>query len=132
MRKKKMTKVYVVTDGEYDYYHIVAIFSNKDKAEDFLSKYNFSECHDAEIEVYELDKYDFDIVKPVIRVRIDLERNEISETKKLVGNVFCLNIHHSDLFKTLEIDVYSDDEKEAIKIAKEKWLKWKKNRIVKE
>ena len=47
-----MTKVYVVTSGEYSDYKIEGVFSNSDKAKEFA---DFIEEEPARVEEYELD-----------------------------------------------------------------------------
>ena len=47
----EMSDVYVVTEGEYEDYHIVAIFSTLEKAEAFTDRFN----SEYDIESFELD-----------------------------------------------------------------------------
>lgn len=52
-----MSKVYIVTDGEYSDYHIESCFSTKKKAQEYIKnakKVNGS-CYDPNIEEWELD-----------------------------------------------------------------------------
>lgn len=50
-------KLYVVTQGEYSDYHIEKIFLDKDKAE------NYAKYHRAEVEEWETDDEDYEIIK---------------------------------------------------------------------
>jgi len=50
-------KVYVVTAGEYSDYRILAVFSDREKAESLVRFWNQYETDDARIEEYVLDEY---------------------------------------------------------------------------
>lgn len=52
-----MSKVYIVTDGEYSDYHIEACFSTKKKAQQYIknAKKVKESCYDPNIEEWELD-----------------------------------------------------------------------------
>lgn len=51
-----MSKVYIVTEGEYSDYHIEEVFSTRKKAEEFIEKYKeVEEYWYGEIEEYEID-----------------------------------------------------------------------------
>lgn len=49
-----MDKVYVVTSGKYDAYHIDCVFSTKEKAMEYVALHNIT-SNDYDIEEYELD-----------------------------------------------------------------------------
>lgn len=49
-----MDKVYVVTSGKYNAYHIDCVFSTKEKAMEYVALHNIT-SNDYDIEEYELD-----------------------------------------------------------------------------
>lgn len=107
-----MKKVYVVTAGEYSDYHIEAVFSDKKKATELISKSSH-----LEIEEYEIDK----AISDFIYIQVDMKKNgDISRTMKQIG------IFYSDGFSMFNMDdeliwiVKTDDEKRAIKVTNEK------------
>lgn len=48
-----MRDVYIVTEGEYDYYCIIGVFSTKEKAEEYIRRYPWRDCR---IEEYPIDE----------------------------------------------------------------------------
>ena len=54
-----LTKVFIVTAGEYSDYHIVGVFNDKSLAESFIKLTNLKEdyiCRDVKIEEYPINK----------------------------------------------------------------------------
>ena len=64
-----MTKVYVVTEGSYSDYHIVAIFSDKNNADIHAALLNSTESFydEAIVEEWDVDDVEIDTCKKLIR-----------------------------------------------------------------
>jgi len=64
-----MTKVYVVTEGSYSDYHIVAIFSDKNNADIHAALLNSTESFydEARVEEWDVDDVEIDTCKKLIR-----------------------------------------------------------------
>jgi hypothetical protein len=122
-RSDEAQKIYVVTAGCYSAYHIVGVFSTKEKAEEFVKKYNktASDLNKAEIEEYILDQLERDLPPghKLFFVRMTREGvvREVEEVKlsdfygfdfgfDLSGNLFCT--------------VSAKDQAHAVKIVNER------------
>lgn len=68
-------KHYVIMYGDYDYEEdcVLGVTSNKDLAEDYVSKYNQGKTEEAHIEVFE-DMYEMDYSNPVYRISYNKKR----------------------------------------------------------
>jgi len=119
-----MGKVYVVTAGKYSDYHILAIFSDRRKAEEYKIKYEEVVGEEAWIEEYVLNpskKRWF-----IITVWMDREGNVIDVYKSentgpedigFQGFDCCYGEKNVEYFRW---GVETDDVKKAIKVANEK------------
>ena len=113
-------KVYIVTEGVYSDYHIVAVFSDKKLAENFVAKYKGSKRYDeVRIEEYNLDvppeKWDW------IFVRMDREGNVLEywsevSTEPLEPNP---SKPEFDIEGNLILYVNTDSVEKAVKVANE-------------
>ena len=57
-----MPTVYVVTSGDYDYYHIDGIFSTKKKAEEYVKAPNLLSYQ------YDIEEFELDALQPYLKV----------------------------------------------------------------
>ena len=57
-----MTTIYVVTSGDYDYYHIDGIFSTKEKAEEYIKAPNLLSYQ------YDIEEFELDALQPYLKV----------------------------------------------------------------
>lgn len=111
-----MTKVYVLTSGSYSDYHIIGIFSTKERAE-FISKKLDS---NNEIEEYELDEigkdnrfvYDCYFGKDGIDVAV-IDQTWSTYKLNIVDDFRSKQWHQSNFV----VSVLAEDEEHAIKIA---------------
>ena len=120
-----MNKIYLVSAGDYsDYsdYRIIAFFSTKEKAQEFME--TFKEQYN-EIEEFNLDSDYVDKIKngySIWHVRMkrngDVEKISLLEnTVVSIENMFCLITNGKEF---LVYDVFAKSEEHAIKIANEK------------
>ncbi len=125
MRREVLKKVYIVTTGEYSDYHIVAAFSKKEKAEQFLEfieankKYVYDRYR---IEELVLDKTGDLLERGYRWYEIDMDRN---------GSVLRVEERGIDAEDYIDIwgnnirvTVLAKSEKHAIKIVNEKRIMW--------
>lgn len=74
-----MAKIFIVTSGEYSDYHIDAVFSTREKAEEYADI-----CGpDYEIEEYEVDA-PVDNKDGIWKVRLDMQSGAIDSVEKLI------------------------------------------------
>ena len=117
-------KVYVVTEGYYSDYKILAVFSTREKAERYIKlcqKYR-DLLNSLEIEEFELDREPEEYVYTFVRMNRD---GNVIEVRKTVldswlasawndpANVNC------DVYGNMYLYVRTDDVKKAIKVANE-------------
>lgn len=89
-----MTSVFVVTDGQYSDYHIVAIFATKEEAEAFTNGAVGSKSrsgYESDVDIVEWllgpPKDDSDEYRPTWQVWVDLETGDLSKEQfTLAGN----------------------------------------------
>lgn len=111
--------VYVVTSGEYSDYTIHAVFSTKEKAEEYIDHGEyFSDSY--EIEEYELDSENPDMSEKLYEIDIDYNTFDAN----LVFIHSCSQ-EQVDIFKMIDSDtmrmwILTTDSKRAIKIASER------------
>lgn len=73
-------KVYIVTEGEYSDYGIEAVFSTKEKANEYVQQHG-SDCR---IEEYDIDQ-EVKRESKIWRIAINLENNEVLSVKPEFG-----------------------------------------------
>jgi len=117
-----MSKVYIVTTGEYSDYGIVNVFSTKELAKNYVrAVYGIGE---ADIEEYYVDKYPKQIDKNLKHWSIEMLKNGNAGRCWVSDNYEEDDIHYhvSNLFDTEYLYVYcwAKDKQHAIKIANEK------------
>lgn len=111
--------VYVVTSGEYSGYSIHAVFSTKEKAEEYIAHDGyFSDSY--EIEEYVLDGEQPDMSEKLYEIDIDYNTFDAN----LVFMHSCSQ-EQVDMFKMIDSDtmrmwILTTDSKRAIKIASER------------
>jgi len=112
-----MKKVYIVTQGSYSDYHIVNVFSTKEKADTYVK-----ECG-GDINEFELDLPRNEWWEITIRMRKDGEikdkysfDREYHTYSKYQASHFCCY----DTYGNFVYSVVTDDEKIAIKVTNEK------------
>lgn len=116
-------KVFAVTSGIYSDYHIVAIFSTEQKANEFVEKYKVEKRDYVDIEPYELDKHDEGEMIPTFRVHVLRDGNisyheiELAEKQK---PTYCKEEYFGDIV----VYIQTEDQERAYKVAKEKWREW--------
>lgn len=128
-----MRKIYAVTAGAYSDYHIVALCSDRNKAEEICAVYNrshtFGGWGDASIEEYR-DGSRMDLDRPVYEVRIG---KDLYDATELTGGnkveAMCANWHPFNQIYTngtfLFLNIYADNDKQAIKIAQDKYAEYR-------
>ena len=115
--KNKIDKVYIVTEGSYEDYAIVAVFTNKEKANKFIDKYIYKSYYEVRIEEWSVDvpedKWYWTFVRMDIDGKVHEIKKEVSATK-LKPNP---EEPDFDISHNLILYVNTSDETEAIKIA---------------
>lgn len=128
-----MKKVYVVTKGCYSDYHIVSVWSDKEKAEK-IAKYWSYGCDSAEVEEWELDPdmpddissmkeyYHIKYARPIGFDKGFWTAEKISKHGKDAENDVEWTMERNN-YSWFEMDIFTDcvkDEDHAIKIAQDK------------
>ena len=133
-----MTKVYLLTQGSYSDYHIVAAYSTKERADAGLAKYtrDSSEYTMAKLEEYELDSYipitDYWISAILKDGTVSGAKRDVLYPSDTPRRKAGANFYQSGV----EFYIPTDDKERAIKIALEKWTQiqaqnmWGNNRAL--
>lgn len=110
-----MKKVYVVTDGCYSDYHIVAVFSTKEKSEEYIAYHGTN----YRMEEYSLDK-EFEREESVWCVSIDMQDGTASACRL---NYYFEEVNTCTIEECGQHSIYfyviADTSKKAIKVAHE-------------
>lgn len=123
-------KIYIVTEGEYSDYHICAVFSTREKAEEYVQSHGT----DYGIEEYDLDE-DVERGVKLWYVAIAIKNNEIIETCPTEYRVeemtdtcrIKVNWHGEPI---MYFYVQSETMDRAIKIASERFAAVKSNEYI--
>lgn len=123
-------KIYIVTEGEYSDYHICAVFSKREKAEEYV------QCHGTS---YSIEEYDLDeeIKREVKlwRVAVAIDNNEIIETcpteyrVEEMTDTCCIRVNWNGE-TIMYFYVQSETMDRAIKIASERLAAVKANEYI--
>lgn len=111
--------VYIVTSGEYSDYSIHAVFSTKEKAEEYIAHNGyFSDSY--EIEEYVMDGEQPDMSKKLYEIDIDYNTFDAN-----LVFIYSYSQEQVDTFKMIDSDtmrmwILTTDSKRAIKIASER------------
>jgi hypothetical protein len=127
----KMKTVYILTEGSYSDYHIVATFSTKELAEEAQKH-----CPNSDIEEYELDALEIPEHPPghtAWGVHINAKTNTINWTNQQtsLGGYFKPNEKYyegggvSGELNTFIVYCWARDKEHAEKIALDKYYQWK-------
>lgn len=126
-----MTTVYVLTEGEYSDYHIVALFSSREKAEEARAL-----CPDSEVEEYELDALEIpEYPKGCVGWTICINANDNTINRAFQCEALCNNFNpeeiyldggrHPSAFPIFMVKCWARDKEHAEKIALDKFYQWK-------
>ena len=128
-----MEYIYAVTAGAYSDYHIVALCSDRNKAEKICEVYNrsytFGGWGEASVKEYR-DGSRIDLDRPVFEVSIygDLyEAKELSGEDKIEAvyeNWHPFNLIYTNNGTFFFLDIYADSKEQAIKIAQDKYAEY--------
>ena len=112
-----MSKVYVVTDGEYSDYHICAIFSTLPKAQAYREEFDYGDIEPIEVDDPEVGQGFFrvEMARSGAVVHIDHE-----EGKEKACFYFSKLLPSEGSFTSLRCVVETDDKERAIKVVNEK------------
>ena len=134
-----MKTIYILTEGDYSDYHIVATFSTKELAEEAQNH-----CPNSDIEVYELDALEIPEHPPghtAWTVNINAKTNTINWTNpynSLDGFAPAEKYYEggglSGAVDTFVVYCWARDKEHAEKIALDKFYQWKwekENEVVK-
>lgn len=133
-----MIIVYAVESGQYSDYHINAIFSTKELAQEFIDSSKFSTYDDPSIAEWELDPEAYKAAPGHLwyTVFIDLETGNNAQTYEDEGSALYREPPEDQVYlqgpknntkAVLKITVQATDNKHAIKIANERRTAWKLN-----
>jgi len=118
-------KAYVVTEGSYSSYHVIAVFTTRRKARQFITTL----CRDASIETYDLDvpipqEYKAGLRKWTVNTHYDsMAQPFLADWSDRVGERLVW-WDKSKGIRVLTVVAFAKDEKHAIKIANEKRAQW--------
>jgi len=113
-------KVYVVTSGCFEDYHIEAIFSTKAKAEKFIKHIGHDEDEGPWVEAWDVDEYDKELSKKghlIYYVRTNKKGKVLEAHPELKNYADIEKPIISNSGKTMKIWVYARHKQHAIKIA---------------
>lgn len=118
-------KVYVLTCGEYSYYHIVGVLLDEEQAK-IAAEVMSNRYNDVEVETYDTDELKF--IKPGWKYWTIA----ISERDHAIVDTFCDDYYLDALGKPRlcainhrwYVDVYAEDEDHAIKNASDRLNKY--------
>lgn len=116
--RRKMEKIYIVTDGVYPDYHICAVFSIRKKAKQYVMKMPGLTVNNIEERQLDLGGVSIKNRKPYF-LRMDKKGNVSDihiDTSTYSENGTC----GFDINKDMHLYCWAKDEKHAIKIAGEK------------
>ena len=122
-------KIYIVTSGEYSEYHIDAVFSTRELAEDYIQQHGI----DYVIEEYNIDE-EIDRNTKLWRVEFNIKDCELKDAR-------VRDYREDDVRDTCEVSDYSgcslidffvdaDTMNEAVKIAIERFVAVKANEYI--
>lgn len=111
-----MSKIYVVTKGEYSDYHIITATTNKTLANQIRDKFN-SRYDEAYVEVFEDAEL---LLKPCFFLRFDEKGNVIESANRSDSEYYYDGSCGIDANGNFYISVATDDLESAIKIGAEK------------
>lgn len=112
-----MTTIYAVTEGNYSDYHVVALFSTRERAEELtrtLTRLNEGEC--ARVEEFYLDTWHDTGMVPFL-VWSSFGSVEVASVMALVTTDQTKNLVTRQASGVLNCCVWARDEQHAIKIA---------------
>lgn len=126
-----MTTIYVLTEGDYSDYHIVALYSTREFAEKAQKL-----CPNSNVEEYELDSVKIPEHPPGYtgwNVTIDVDTNTIyhSYQKDVLGGLFkpqenyCDNSKWPSTPSLFVVNCWARDQEHAEKIALDKYYQFK-------
>lgn len=113
-----MKKVYIVTDGDYSDYHIVAVFSTEEKAKEYIQTTGKGD-----------DYVEFEVDVPygrkdrVWRIDMSISSHEVTYlgVEMYYDNVEdCIRLRRRRFGDTLSLWIKADTQERAIKIANER------------
>ena len=115
-----MTKIYLVSDGDYSDYSVCGVFSTEEKANQFIKHFKMGE-----IEEYELDPIPDNVYKENKKLFfVRMQRNgKVDNIYKIEPHYFQPPEFRKNTFEPeseLFIYVWANDQKHAIKIVNEK------------
>ena len=136
-----MTKVYIVTAGEYSDYHICGVFSTQKKAEYFcnhISKHSYTPKEWYKIEDWNVDAGILELArhKDIYMVMMDNKGNvkdaDVVNNDYAFRNAIRESVIYNDIPNHYLIYVFAGNLEEAVKIASEKRTKYMVEKLNKE
>ena len=122
-------KIYIVTSGEYSEYHIDAVFSTKELADDYIQQNGT----DYGIEEYNLDE-EIDRSTKLWMVKFDIKDGKLKDAhvEDCEEDKFRDTCKVSDYFRSQRINFFVDADtmNKAVKIAKERFVAVKANEYI--
>ena len=122
-----MSKIYLVSSGEYSDYGIDGIFTTKELAEKFIKSFDIENSYDEiNIEVRTLNPYEKELRQGFKAYFVRMSKKGKTISVNNTENAFGFDSYDSDGFdvrNNLISHVYAKDKKHAIKIVNEKRTK---------
>lgn len=126
-----MTTIHVLTEGKYSDYHIVALFSSREKAEEARAL-----CPDSEIEEYELDSLKIPEHPPGYTAwSVSLNARDNTFISSYQEDPLCRSFEpketyfeasgHPSAFPIFVVKCWARNKEHAEKIALDKFYQWK-------
>lgn len=127
-------KVYVITKGEYSDYHICAVTTDEETAEKLAEKYSDS-YDEALIEEFDTDHAEMSLTKKKI-FYCAFDPNDSNNSEITISDTGSWEGITSDFFIVREyrnnvlcVNVNADTEEEALKIASDKFAKYRAEKM---
>ena len=111
-----MTQVYIVSDGYYSDYHIIGVFSSRDKAEEARTLYDTNNT----VEIYDLDSMpEHPVGHWPWEVSMNTEGNSTAWRANIIWfkGGWTFNAHP---YPAVQFSIWARDKRHAVKIANEK------------
>lgn len=114
-----MTKIFVVTDGDYSDYHIVTVCSTRERANRVVEVFGVGSVEEFEVDSIEINKG----LLPFF-VRLDADGNALQVQRSTSTYGFSESESYRDIKGNFFTHVFAMDEEHAKKIAGERKLQY--------
>lgn len=124
-----MSKIYLVSTGEYSEFSILGVFSTKEKVESFCNTFPNSGHYDSKPDIHEYDLDEFDDIieackgKKVFNVEMELVDGNVKRVREHTGELWVSQMVLEKKFVVnnglIQAYVFADSKEHAVKIMAE-------------